>query len=79
LSRNTNYGFGTCLNVLIHELTHVWQYYHGYAVIRGSVWANTLGKGYDYTVENSDAWDDFNVEQQAQMVEDPKSNSFGLL
>jgi hypothetical protein len=24
LSRNTNYGFGTCLNVLIHELTHVW-------------------------------------------------------
>ena len=29
LNRNTSYGFGTCRNLLIHELTHVWQYYHG--------------------------------------------------
>ena len=56
--------------LLIHELTHVWQYYHGYTVIAGSFWANTIGMGYDYTIEESDSWADFNVEQQAHIVED---------
>ena len=32
LNRSTDYGFGTGRNLLIHELTHVWQYYHGYWV-----------------------------------------------
>jgi hypothetical protein len=35
-----------------------------------SEWANWRGKGYAYTLEDSDAWDDFNVEQQASLVED---------
>ena len=62
-------GFGVYRNIFIHEMTHVWQYYHGYWVVLRSFWANTLGRGYDYTVEASDAWDDYNVEQQAALVE----------
>jgi hypothetical protein len=63
-------GFGTYRNILIHEMTHVWQYYHGYWVILRSIWANRHATGYEYTIEASDAWDDFNVEQQAHLVED---------
>jgi hypothetical protein len=70
LTGKVNYGFGTASNLLIHELTHVWQYYHGYSVMFRSLWANTGGKQYSYTIEDSDAWDDFNVEQQAHLVED---------
>jgi hypothetical protein len=63
-------GFGKYRDIFIHEMTHVWQYYHGYAVVTGSMWANTFGKGYDYTIEWSDSWDSYNVEQQAHLVED---------
>ena len=70
LTGHENYGFGAAANLLIHELTHVWQYYHGYSVMFRSLWANTGGKKYLYTIEDSDAWDDFNVEQQAALVED---------
>jgi len=64
-------GFGPYRNIFIHEMTHVWQYYHGYWVVLRSIWANSpLGAGYSYTVGPSDAWNDFNVEQQAQLVED---------
>jgi hypothetical protein len=61
--------WGTSRALLIHELTHVWQFYHGYWVALRSFWANVPGKGYYYTLEESDAWDDFNVEQQASIVE----------
>jgi hypothetical protein len=70
LDRATDYGYSSARNLLIHELTHVWQYYHGYWVVLRSLWANQWGKGYSYTIEESDAWNDFNVEQQAQIVED---------
>jgi hypothetical protein len=64
-------GYTKYRNILIHELTHVWQYYHGYWVIPRSLWANSrFGKDYRYTVTPDDAWDTFNVEQQAQMVEE---------
>jgi hypothetical protein len=69
LNRSNNFGFSPCRDLLIHELTHVWQYYHGCWVVPRSVWANKFGKGYEYTLEDSDAWDDFNVEQQASIVE----------
>jgi hypothetical protein len=55
-------------DVLVHEMTHVWQYYHGYTVVTSSVWARTGGAGYDYTVGQD--WDDYNSEQQAQLVEE---------
>jgi hypothetical protein len=63
--------FGQYRHTFIHEMTHVWQYYHGYWVVLRSGWAYSwFGAGTDYTVEASDAWDDFNVEQQAHLVED---------
>jgi hypothetical protein len=63
-------GFGSYRDIFIHEMTHVWQYYHGYWVVLRSAWANSrFGAGYSYTVQASDAWDDFNVEQQASLVE----------
>jgi len=47
-----------------------WQYYHGFWVVLRSAWANKWGKGYADTLEDSDAWDDFNVEERASLVED---------
>ncbi len=70
LNRDNDFGFRSCRNLLIHELTHVWQYSHGYWVVSRSLWADRFGQGYNYTIEESDAWDDFNVEQQARIVED---------
>jgi hypothetical protein len=58
-------------NLLIHELTHVWQYYNGYWVAPRSVWVQGFGAGYHYTLNPAtDCWNDFNVEQQASIVED---------
>jgi hypothetical protein len=69
-SDNTKYydGFGRCDALFIHEMTHVWQYYHGYCVVLPSLWANTLGAGYEYLP--GAPWGDYNVEQQAHIVED---------
>jgi hypothetical protein len=39
-------------------------------VILRSIWANTAGVGYEYTIGSDDAWNDYNVEQQAHLVED---------
>jgi hypothetical protein len=61
-------GFGSRKAILIHEMTHVWQYYHGYSVELRSLWANRWGAGYNYTV--GEEWGDYNVEQQAHLVED---------
>jgi hypothetical protein len=67
-------GFGLDRNIFIHEMTHVWQYYHGYHVILSSVWANATERvgivpdAYAYTAGH--AWDSYNVEQQAHLVED---------
>ena len=58
---------GNVSDLLIHEMTHVWQYWHGFGVKASSIWANTLGAGYDFTA--GDPWDDYNAEQQASIVE----------
>ena len=60
-------GWGRIDTVFIHEMTHVWQYFHGSYVKLSSIWAQTLGDG--YTVTAGKAWNDFNVEQQATIVE----------
>jgi hypothetical protein len=57
-------------NLLIHELTHVWQYDRGQWVVLRSAYANTAGEGYNYTIEDDDTWDGYNVEQQAKLVQD---------
>ena len=58
---------GNVSDLLVHEMTHVWQYYYGWTVKASSVRANTLGAGYDFTA--GDPWDDYNAEQQASIVE----------
>ncbi|HWS89794.1 MAG TPA: hypothetical protein VN282_22695 [Pyrinomonadaceae bacterium] len=66
-------------DTFIHELTHVWQGYHG--VLGWAYMAQSLlwqgyavltqghrNKAYDY--EPGAAWGDYNVEQQALLVQD---------
>lgn len=66
LSKMTWTPFGTLCDLLVHEMTHVWQYAHGRQVKGSSVWASTISS-YDFTA--GDAWIDYNVEQQASIVE----------
>lgn len=68
-------------NTFIHELTHVWQGHHsafsweymvesmisqGRAVIKHG----DRNKAYEYDAGNLQPWDSYNVEQQANIVED---------
>jgi hypothetical protein len=66
-SRSIWTGFGRIDAVFIHEMTHVWQYFHGYNVKLSSVWGQTFGDGYDVVLGQS--WSDYNVEQEATIVE----------
>jgi hypothetical protein len=57
----------------IHELTHVWQSAHSAwapSFIFNSLWPQAIkGSGaYKYTANG--VWEDYNVEQQASIVED---------
>lgn len=67
-SKATWTPFGRIDAVFVHEMTHVWQYGKGYNVKLSSIWAQTAGQGYTYVRGKS--WDDYNVEQQASIVED---------
>jgi len=70
---------------LAHETTHIWQYTHGLWVAFDSAFAQSIGDGYEYELQvqprvdmdnnvarkvNIAPWSDFNVEQQAHIVED---------
>ncbi len=59
-------NYGTIRGLLVHEMTHVWQYYRGENVVIGKIHAETIGS-YDY--EPGEAWNDYNTEQQATVVE----------
>jgi hypothetical protein len=66
-------------STLVHEMTHVWQYYQGYHVRlkllpAHLVFSITNSDGYLYTYDLGDSWDSFGLEGQAQMVEDWYSN-----
>lgn len=59
-------------HLLVHEATHVWQFQHGgHAYIADSVWAQTLGDGYQLErgLLQGRRWDELNCEQQATLVE----------
>jgi hypothetical protein len=69
-------GFGAWRATLVHEMTHVWQYFNGTLTERHAFFAHAhysmLGKDddlYKYDV-NDDSWDDMGFEGQAQLVED---------
>jgi len=61
--------------LLIHELTHVWQGHHStwaWSVQGSSIYhqARHGDAAYDYSKSSYKDWDDYNPEQQAQIVED---------
>jgi hypothetical protein len=60
-------------SLLIHELTHVWQSCHSVwppTFIFNSLWHQTVSGGDAYKYTAGSAWDSYNVEQQASIVED---------
>jgi hypothetical protein len=72
-------GFGMVKVVFIHELCHVWQGHHSqikggfmaksiYAQLKSIVRTGDRNNAYTYTA--GQAWDSYNVEQQANIVED---------
>jgi hypothetical protein len=64
---NTDYTpYGRLCDLFIHELAHVWQYHHGRQVKLSSLYAHTIGS---YKFKAGDPWIDYNVEQQASIVE----------
>jgi hypothetical protein len=58
----------------IHECVHVWQYYHGITKLSAiCLFARHLGHyelAYPYDLADSDDFTDFNIEQQASIIED---------
>ena len=75
-SSTTMPNFGVIRDIFIHEMTHVWQgahssFHEGYMIksAASQVWGwATKSDAYAYTPGKS--WDDYNVEQQAHLVED---------
>lgn len=61
----------TLAELLVHEMTHVWQYHNSRS--RYGVWASSVFGTYDFTP--GDPWDDYDVEQQASIVEKWYSNN----
>jgi hypothetical protein len=58
---------------LVHELTHVWQGEHSrlaWSFVFSSAVHQIKGSAYKYDPSNMKDWDDYNPEQQAQIVED---------
>ena len=57
---------------LVHELTHVWQHEHGphrAAYLVGSLAAQVIhGKTEAYAYKEGKAWNEYNPEQQAEIV-----------
>jgi hypothetical protein len=57
---------------LIHELTHVWQGSNAgfpFGYVLNSLWHQAVDKD-PYEYRTGGAWSDYNVEQQAHLVED---------
>ena len=58
--------------LLVHELTHVWQYQHGGPdYLSEALWAQYLGDGYDWRkgLAEGKRWEALNPEQQAELLE----------
>lgn len=61
---------GTVAELLVHEMTHVWQYHNSHG--KYGVWASSVFGSYSFTP--GDPWNDYDVEQQASIVEKWYSN-----
>lgn len=70
VDKTKKFGEATYDELFIHEMTHAWQYAKGYFVITSSVIGQScFGNGYDVNVGAGKSWSDYNVEQQATIVE----------
>lgn len=56
-------------SVFIHEMTHVWQSQEGVNLLWGKLRAGDRPTSYAYRLTPGCAWDGFNIEQQAMMVQ----------
>jgi hypothetical protein len=59
--------------LLVHELTHVWQYQHGGPdYLSKALWAQLVGDGYDWRkgLDAGKPWEALNPEQQAALLEE---------
>jgi hypothetical protein len=61
--------------VFLHEMTHVWQYYHGYHKIFQAILLELrhpfhYDRAYPYNLSDSSKFSSYNMEQQASIVED---------
>lgn len=57
----------------IHEMTHVWQHQHGYALRTRRAFCGIFGckdADYDYTLNSGSDFGDYGLEQQATIVQD---------
>ncbi len=60
------------MQLLVHEMTHVWQYQNGgCGYIGKSLWGQYLGQGYDFVagISENKPWEKLNPEQQASLIE----------
>jgi hypothetical protein len=61
--------------IFIHEMTHVWQWYHGQNNVMSAVrlwtqYGSNYEDAYDYNFDDGNKLSDFNFEQQASIVPD---------
>jgi hypothetical protein len=60
------------LDLLVHEMTHVWQHQHGgVQYISKALWAQFFGQGYDFPlgIAQGREWAELNPEQQAELIQ----------
>jgi hypothetical protein len=66
--------FPTRAAVFVHEMVHVWQFGHGGHNARNGVWLRLThrdyGDAYKYDLDSSALLSNFNMEQQAAIIED---------
>jgi len=56
-------------DVFVHEMTHVWQFLRGFRVKTESIVAQNIGDRYQFPHGTEEPWVNYNVEQQATIVE----------
>jgi hypothetical protein len=55
--------------IFIHEMTHVWQSQQGVNLLLAKLRAGDTAASYAYDLTPECAWDGFNIEQQAMIVQ----------
>src|SRR5262249_54767875 len=62
----------TNLDLLSHEMTHVWQFQNGGTdYLSEALYAQNFGEGYDFQrgIREGKSWRELNPEQQAELIE----------